>query len=185
MKKIGRQARAASRDLARATTDEKNGALCSAAAVIRAQKSQILDANALDMEGARASQLSAAMLDRLMLDDQRVEGMAAGIEEIAAFDDPVGQTMAEWDRPNGLHIQRVRVPLGVMGIIYESRPNVTADAGALCLKSGNAVILQGRVGKLSIRVARSTRAWRRVWLTPGCRPRRSRWCRPGAAMPSV
>jgi len=143
MEKIGRQARAASRDLARATTDEKNRALCSAAAAIRAQKSQILDANALDMEGARASQLSAAMLDRLMLDDQRVEGMAAGIEEIAAFDDPVGQTIAEWDRPNGLHIQRVRVPLGVMGIIYESRPNVTADAGALCLKSGNAVILRG------------------------------------------
>ena len=143
MEKIGRQARAAARDLARAATDEKNRALLSAAAAIRAQKSQILDANALDMEGARASQLSAAMLDRLLLDDQRVAGMATGIEEIAAFDDPIGQTIAEWDRPNGLHIQRVRVPLGVLGIIYESRPNVTADAGALCLKSGNAVILRG------------------------------------------
>jgi glutamate-5-semialdehyde dehydrogenase len=143
MAQIGRQAREAIRDLARASTDQKNRALRSAAAQIRAQQSIILEANARDMEGARASQLSAPMLDRLFLDDERVEGMAAGIEEIAAFDDPVGQTMAEWDRPNGLHIQRVRVPLGVMGIIYESRPNVTADAGALCLKSGNSVILRG------------------------------------------
>ena len=143
MAKIGRQAREATRDLARASTDQKNQALLSAAAAIRAQKSKILAANALDMEGARASQLSAPMLDRLLLDDPRIESMAAGIEEIAAFDDPVGQTIAEWDRPNGLHIQRIRVPLGVMGIIYESRPNVTADAGALCLKSGNAVILRG------------------------------------------
>jgi glutamate-5-semialdehyde dehydrogenase len=143
MAKIGRQAREATRDLARASTDQKNQALLSAAAAIRAQKSQILAANALDMKGARASQLSAPMLDRLLLDDPRIESMAAGIEEIAAFDDPVGQTIAEWDRPNGLHIQRIRVPLGVIGIIYESRPNVTADAGALCLKSGNAVILRG------------------------------------------
>lgn len=143
MAKIGRQAREATRDLARASTDQKNQALLSAAAAIRAQKSQILAANALDMKGAHASQLSAPMLDRLLLDDPRIESMAAGIEEIAAFDDPVGQTIAEWDRPNGLHIQRIRVPLGVMGIIYESRPNVTADAGALCLKSGNAVILRG------------------------------------------
>ncbi len=143
MAKIGRQAREATRDLARASTDQKNQALISAAAAIRAQKSPILAANALDMKGARASQLSAPMLDRLLLDDPRIESMAAGIEEIAAFDDPVGQTIAEWDRPNGLHIQRIRVPLGVMGIIYESRPNVTADAGALCLKSGNAVILRG------------------------------------------
>lgn len=143
MAKIGRQAREATRDLARASTDQKNQALLSAAAAIRAQKSQILAANALDMKGAHASQLSAPMLDRLLLDDPRIESMAAGIEEIAALDDPVGQTIAEWDRPNGLHIQRIRVPLGVMGIIYESRPNVTADAGALCLKSGNAVILRG------------------------------------------
>jgi glutamate-5-semialdehyde dehydrogenase len=143
MAQIGRRAREATRDLARASTEQKNRALTSAAAEIRAQQSKILEANARDMEGARASQLSAPMLDRLFLDDERVEGMAAGIEQIAAFDDPIGQTMAEWDRPNGLHIQRVRVPLGVMGIIYESRPNVTADAGALCLKSGNAVILRG------------------------------------------
>ena len=143
MAKIGRQAREATRDLARASTDQKNQALLSAAVAIRAQKSKILAANALDMKGARESQLSAPMLDRLLLDDPRIESMAAGIEEIAAFDDPVGQTIAEWDRPNGLHIQRIRVPLGVMGIIYESRPNVTADAGALCLKSGNAVILRG------------------------------------------
>ncbi len=128
--------------------EQKNQALLSAAAAIRAQKSQILAANALDMKGARASQLSAPMLDRLLLDDPRIESMAAGIEEIAAFDDPVGQTIAEWDRPNGLHIQRIRVPLGVIGIIYESRPNVTADAGALCLKSGQCGHPEGWIGKL-------------------------------------
>jgi glutamate-5-semialdehyde dehydrogenase len=143
MERIGRQAREAARALARASTEQKNRALRAAAKAIRAHKAQILEANAVDMEAARANNLSAAMLDRLLLDDQRVESMAVVLEEIAAFDDPVGQTIAEWDRPNGLHIQRVRVPLGVMGIIYESRPNVTADAGALCLKSGNAVILRG------------------------------------------
>ena len=109
MAKIGRQAREATRDLARASTDQKNQALLSAAAAIRAQKSQILAANALDMKGARASQLSAPMLDRLLLDDPRIDSMAAGIEEIAAFDDPVGQTIAEWDRPNGLFYYTVIV----------------------------------------------------------------------------
>jgi len=143
MGRLGRQARDAARELARATTAEKNQALKAVAAAIRAHKAEILEANARDMEAARSRQLSAALLDRLFLDDQRVEAMAAGIGEIANLDDPIGQIIAEWDRPNGLRIQRVRVPLGVIGIIYESRPNVTADAGALCLKSGNAVILRG------------------------------------------
>ncbi|MFZ1626168.1 MAG: glutamate-5-semialdehyde dehydrogenase, partial [Gammaproteobacteria bacterium] len=110
---------------------------------IRAQGSQILAANARDMAAAQKRNLSAALLDRLALDVQRVEAMAAGIEAVAELPDPVGAIIAEWLRPNGLRIQRVRVPLGVIGIIYESRPNVTADAGALCLKSGNAVILRG------------------------------------------
>ena len=143
MARLGRDARTAARALAKATAAEKISALQAAAAAIRAQKADILDANAADMAAARARDLSGPMLDRLMLDDARIEAMAAGIEQIAALDDPIGAVIAEWERPNGLVIQRVRVPLGVIGIIYESRPNVTADAGALCLKSGNAVILRG------------------------------------------
>lgn len=143
MDRIGRQARDAARLLARATSDQKNQALRSAAAAIRDQSAGILSANATDMEAARSNGLSAPMLDRLLLDDQRVEAMAGGLDEIAELNDPIGQIIAAWDRPNGLRIQRVRVPLGVIGIIYESRPNVTADAGALCLKSGNAAILRG------------------------------------------
>ena len=143
MRALGEQARAAARALARASTAQKTAALLAAAAAIRAQCDQILVANARDMETARQRQLSAALLDRLALDAKRVEAMAAGIEAVAALPDPVGTVIAEWTRPNGLRIQRVRVPLGVIGIIYESRPNVTADAGALCLKSGNAVILRG------------------------------------------
>ena len=143
MEEIGAGARRAAGELARTPGEQKNEALLSAAKSIRARQGEILEANAQDMSAARVSQLSAAMLDRLYLDASRVEAMARGIEEIAGLDDPVGQIMAEWDRPNGLHIQRVRVPLGVIGIIYESRPNVTADAGCLCLKSGNAVILRG------------------------------------------
>ena len=140
---IGAGARAAASELARLTAGQKNQALLSAAQSIRARKDEILEANARDMSAAKARQLSAALLDRLALDSGRIEGIASGIEEIAGLDDPIGQVMAEWDRPNGLRIQRVRVPLGVIGIIYESRPNVTADAGCLCLKSGNAVILRG------------------------------------------
>jgi glutamate-5-semialdehyde dehydrogenase len=143
MREIGRQARAAARALANTDTDSKNRALLAAAAAIRATAPAILEANARDMAAARERDLGPAMLDRLLLNDERVEGMAQGIEAIAALADPVGDTIAEWDRPNGLHIARVRVPLGVIGIIYESRPNVTADAGALCLKSGNAAILRG------------------------------------------
>jgi len=140
---LGRAARAAADELTRIPGAKRNQALEAAAAEIRASRAQILAANAKDMAAAEARGLSKAMLDRLMLDDKRVEAMAEGIEAIAALDDPIGKVIAEWDRPNGLRIQRVRVPLGVIGIIYESRPNVTADAGALCLKSGNAVILRG------------------------------------------
>jgi glutamate-5-semialdehyde dehydrogenase len=121
----------------------KDAALAAAAARLRADAAAVLDANARDMDAARAKGLSPAMLDRLRLDAARVEQMALGLEAIAALPDPIGTVLAEWTRPNGLRIQRVRVPLGVVGIIYESRPNVTADAGALCLKSGNAVILRG------------------------------------------
>lgn len=140
---LGRAAKAAAGELARVPGERRNAALMGAAANLRAAREDIKAANAKDYEAAEQRGLSGAMLDRLALDDARIEAMAAGVEAIAALDDPVGQVIAEWDRPNGLTIQRVRVPLGVIGIIYESRPNVTADAGALCLKSGNAVILRG------------------------------------------
>jgi glutamate-5-semialdehyde dehydrogenase len=140
---IGRAALEAARVLALARTDAKNAALESAAKALRARASEILAANAKDMAAAEAGRLGGAMLDRLKLDESRIEAMAAGAEQIAALPDPIGAVAAEWTRPNGLRIQRVRVPLGVIGIIYESRPNVTCDAGALCLKSGNAAILRG------------------------------------------
>ncbi|MDQ2640141.1 MAG: glutamate-5-semialdehyde dehydrogenase [Pseudomonadota bacterium] len=140
---IGRAAAAARAPLALSSGEDRNRALHAAAAAIRAQAAAILAANAEDMRAAKARGLSAAMLDRLLLNDKRIEAMAAGIEQIAALADPIGGVSAEWTRPNGLLIQRVRVPLGVIGIIYESRPNVTADAGALCLKSANPVILRG------------------------------------------
>jgi glutamate-5-semialdehyde dehydrogenase len=143
MQQMGRQAVAAAARLAMADAATKNRALLAAAAALRAQCKSLLEANAADMAEARAAALSAALLDRLALDAQRVEAMARGLEEIARLPDPIGTVSAEWTRPNGLRIQRVRVPLGVIGIIYESRPNVTADAGALCLKSGNAAILRG------------------------------------------
>lgn len=143
MIRIGDAARLAATDLAFAATDQKNAALRAAAAAIRDQQAVILAANAQDMAEGQAKGLSPAMLDRLRLDAGRLEAMATGLTDIAAQDDPVGRVLAAWDRPNGLHIQRVATPLGVIGVIYESRPNVTADAGALCLKSGNAVILRG------------------------------------------
>ncbi len=143
MDNLGRAARAAAQELALASSDAKARALDAAAAAIRARQNGILDANQRDMAAARAKGLSPAMLDRLELDPGRVEAMAKGLDAIAEFPDPVGRTLAEWDRPNGLRIARISVPLGVIGIIYESRPNVTADAGALCLKAGNAAILRG------------------------------------------
>lgn len=143
MERLGRGAVAAEAVLARSGTTPKNTALLAAAGAIRAQRSEILAANGHDMAAARAAGLGAALLDRLALSEPRLESVARGVEDIAALPDPIGTIAAQWQRPNGLRIERVRVPLGVIGIIYESRPNVTADAGALCLKSGNAVILRG------------------------------------------
>ncbi len=143
MHAMGRAAREAALVLATASTAQKNRALAGAAAALRAQAAKILAANAGDMTQAAQKQTSGALLDRLRLDAQRVEAMARGLEDIERLADPIGKRLAEWTRPNGMVIQRVCVPLGVIGIIYESRPNVTADAGALCLKSSNAVILRG------------------------------------------
>jgi glutamate-5-semialdehyde dehydrogenase len=143
MQRLGRDAVAASAVLATSNAAQRTQALLAAAAAVRAQAAAIQTANRLDMDAARAANLGAAMLDRLMLDAKRNAAMAQGLEDVAALTDPIGTVSADWTRPNGLRIQRVRVPLGVIGIIYESRPNVTADAGALCLKSGNAVILRG------------------------------------------
>jgi glutamate-5-semialdehyde dehydrogenase len=142
MQQLGDAAQASRAALALSSASVRNQALVAAAAALRARRAEILAANARDIEQAQG-RLSPAMLDRLRLDEKRVEAMAAGIEEIVALADPIGTIIAEWTRPNGLRIQRVRVPLGVIGIIYESRPNVTADAGALCLKSANPVILRG------------------------------------------
>ncbi|WP_421579386.1 glutamate-5-semialdehyde dehydrogenase [Shinella sp. M31] len=143
MAEIGRNARAAARPLAIATAAEKNRALEAMAAEIFANRDAILAANAIDLANARESGVAASFIDRLTLTAERIDGIAAAIRDIADLKDPVGDIIAEWDRPNGLHIERVRTPLGVIGVIYESRPNVTADAGALCLKAGNAVILRG------------------------------------------
>jgi len=143
MEGLGRAAVECRETLGRSATAVRNQALLAAAAQVRLRHAEISEANRQDMEAARARGLSAAMLDRLLLDERRIEAMARGLEAIAALPDPLGGISAEWTRPNGLRIQRVRVPLGVIGIIYESRPNVTADAGALCLKSGNPVILRG------------------------------------------
>jgi len=136
-------ARAAARPLAAASTDTKNGCLRDAAARLRAQRAPLVEVNRGDVRRGREAGLSAALLDRLTLTEARIDAMATGLEEIAQLPDPVGETMARWRRPNGLEIAQVRIPLGVVGIIYESRPNVTADAAALCLKAGNAVVLKG------------------------------------------
>ncbi|MEY9721311.1 glutamate-5-semialdehyde dehydrogenase [Sinorhizobium fredii] len=143
MLEIGRRAKAAARPLAIASAERKHAALVAMADAIIAKSGEILAANAVDLENARESGVAKAFIDRLTLTEGRIRDMADGIRAIAAFKDPVGDIIAEWDRPNGLHIERVRTPLGVIGVIYESRPNVTADAGALCLKAGNAVILRG------------------------------------------
>jgi glutamate-5-semialdehyde dehydrogenase len=143
MRDIGRAARDAALALAFAPTEQKNRALRAAAAALRARRAEILSANESDMQQAVARETSGALLDRLHLNDNRVEAMAKGLGDIERLADPIGKRLAQWSRPNGMQIERVCVPLGVIGIIYESRPNVTADAGALCLKSGNAVILRG------------------------------------------
>src|SRR5256885_11554366 len=143
MEGLGKAAIGAAAVLALARTQQKNDALAAAAAAVRARRAAILAANERDMSGARAAHLSGPRLERLCLDERRIEAIATSIDAVIALPDPIGSTTAEWERPNGLRIQRVVVPLGVIGIIYERRPNVTADAGALCLKSGNAAILRG------------------------------------------
>lgn len=143
MADIGARAKAASAVLAFADPHAKTHALNAAADAVRARRAEIIAANNTDMTYGRDKGLSAAMLDRLMLDEGRIQGIVTGLRAVAEQDDPVGQLMTQWDQPSGLNIKRVRTPLGVIGVIYESRPNVTADAGALCLKSGNAVILRG------------------------------------------
>ncbi|MBE7636354.1 glutamate-5-semialdehyde dehydrogenase [Sneathiella sp. P13V-1] len=143
MEELGRDAKKATHILSLAPADTKNKALLEAAKSLRASRDELLAANAKDMTAAKERGTASSFLDRLKLDYDRIESMAKGLEDIAALADPVGDVMADWDRPNGLNIARVRVPLGVIGIIYESRPNVTADAGALCLKAGNACILRG------------------------------------------
>ena len=143
MKEIGLKAKSAAAELAFADPAAKAAALNAAADAVWARRAEIVSANAKDMDYGREKDLSPAMLDRLMLDETRIKGIVDSLRAVAAQDDPVGEVMDEWDRPSGLHIQRVRTPLGVIGVIYESRPNVTADAGALCLKAGNAVILRG------------------------------------------
>jgi len=153
MGEIGRRARAAAHALALAPADQKNRALGAMAAAVRTQAPIILAANAEDVAEARAAGVTGAFLDRLALDPARVEAIAAGIDAVRGLKDPVGTVMESWTRPNSMRIERVRVPLGVIGIIYESRPNVTADAGALCLKSGNAAILRG--GSDSMRSSRA------------------------------
>jgi glutamate-5-semialdehyde dehydrogenase len=143
MAEIGRRARAAAAALALAPADVKVAALRAAAAAVRSRANEILAANAKDVAEANAAGIGAALVDRLALDPKRIEGVAKGLEDIAALPDPVGRVLAQWTQPNGLDISRVSVPLGVIGVIYESRPNVTADAGALTVKSGNAAILRG------------------------------------------
>lgn len=143
MTDIGTKARAAAAELAYASAERKHAALIGAADAVWQRRQEIMDANAEDLVYGEEKGLSPAMMDRLTLDQGRIRGIVDGLRAVAEQADPVGRVLAEWDRPNGLHIQRVATPLGVVGVIYESRPNVTADAGALCLKAGNAVILRG------------------------------------------
>ena len=156
MRDIGARAKAAGRRLALAATADKDRALAAMAQAVRASRAAILAANAEDIAEARSGGATAAFVDRLMLDDKRVGAIADGIEVVAGLADPVGTVSDSWTRPNGMRIERVRVPLGVVGVIYESRPNVTADAGSLCLKAGNAVILRG--GSESFRSSRAIHA---------------------------
>ena len=143
MHDIGARAKAAARELAFASAERKHAALIGAAEAVWKNRAAIIEANAKDIEYGREKGLSDAMMDRLLLNEDRIRGIVDGLRAVAEQTDPVGAVMTEWDRPSGLHIKRVRTPLGVVGVIYESRPNVTADAGALCLKAGNAVILRG------------------------------------------
>ncbi|MCV0395234.1 MAG: glutamate-5-semialdehyde dehydrogenase [Rhizobiaceae bacterium] len=143
MAELGLKARAAARPLALASADQKNRALAAMADLLTAREAELLQANAIDVANGEEAGLAASFIDRLTLTPERIRAMADGLREIAALPDPIGSVIAEWSRPNGLRIERVRTPLGVIGVIFESRPNVTADAGALCIKAGNAVILRG------------------------------------------
>ncbi len=184
MRNLGREARAAARVLALAPAAQKNRALAAMARAIRESRAAILAANEQDVAEAKSAGASAAFVDRLTLRPAGIEAMAAGLEVIRKLKDPVGAVMASWRRPNGMRIERVRVPLGVVGVIYESRPNVTADAGALCLKAGNAVILRG--GSDSFRSSRAIHAALVEGLVEaGLPPRPLRWCRPAIAKPSA
>ena len=156
VRRLAEEAKAAAAVLALASTEAKNAALTAAAAAIRRREPQIQSANHQDLAAAEAKGATAAFRDRLALDKARIEAMARGLEEIAAQPDPIGTVLARWSRPNGLDISRIRVPLGVIGVIFESRPNVTADAGGLCLKSGNAAILRG--GSESLNSAKAIHA---------------------------
>lgn len=150
---MGKQARAAAYKLAQLSSEEKNTILRAMATAVRKATPDLLEANAKDLENGRAKGLSAAMLDRLMLDEKRIEAIASGIDQVATLPDPVGQVMEKWARPNGIEIEQIRVPIGTIGIIYESRPNVTADAAVLCFKTGNATILRGGSEALHSNVA--------------------------------
>lgn len=163
MHTVGRQARAASRRMAMASTAEKNAALAAIAAAIRREKAALVAANAEDTAAARAAGLESAMIDRLTLSEKGVEAMAEGVEQVAKLPDPIGEMSDIKYRPSGIQVGRMRVPLGVIGIIYEARPNVTADAAALCLKSGNAAILRG--GSEAIRSNRAIAALVQEGLT--------------------
>jgi glutamate-5-semialdehyde dehydrogenase len=153
MADIGRRARAAARTLALAPAETKNAALTAMAAAVRADRAAILAVNRRDVAAMREAGQAGSFIDRSTLEDGRVEAIARSLEEVAALPDPVGAVIAAWERPNGLAIERVRTPLGVVGVIYESRPNVTADAGALCLKAGNAVVLRGGSDALATSLA--------------------------------
>lgn len=168
MEQMGAKARAAAAELACASQERKYAALISAAHAVWDRRAEILAANAMDMAAGEARGLTPAMLDRLRLDEDRLRGIVDGLRSVAELRDPVGRVLAEWDVPSGLHIQRVATPLGVVGVIYESRPNVTADAGALCLKAGNAVILRG--GSESFHSSRAIHACMQQGLKQGGLP---------------
>ena len=189
MAAIGDQAKAASGPLAIATTKQKNSALEAMAKAIVADRETILAANAQDMKNAQASGMAGSFLDRLKLDSGRIQAMADGILAIAALDDPVGTIIAGWERPNGLKIERVRTPLGVIGVIYESRPNVTADAGALCLPASasnrGTPPFCAAAPIPSIPPGRSMPVWCAACSLPACPNMPSSWCRSVTAQPSA
>jgi glutamate-5-semialdehyde dehydrogenase len=182
LRAMGRKARAAARMLGLMPGAQKARALRAAAKAVRAAEAAILEANALDCAEAKAEGQTGAFVDRLMLDAKRIEAIAVSIEEVAALPDPVGAVMTEWTQPNGLRISRVRTPLGVIGVIFESRPNVTADAGALCLKAGNAVIRRAAFGtRHPCRDGRGACRGRRAGSgDPACAGARPRGRRPDA-----